>query len=1534
MRLDRILGLLVLCAVALGCQPRSKLSGEPPLTDTDNSLAPDAAPKPSSNEAEGSQSKLSDVQAAALYMPTGDRVLGLGQELPVTLRNLKLAELLIAPVALQDIHRARNILGTHPPNRDPLYSLDSELRLDFSSVPVAASDPSATEETHRIDVFSHVKGDVALVIARAPGTFSRVALVQRGSLNVLMKLSRERGLVWVTDGRSGEPAADALVEVRLGEHRTFRGMSNRDGIVYLPASDELRALPKDAKDKRSSYHSDLIAFASKSDLTGFTSEYFQTGLSPWEFGIAASYYSGTERLVGSVNTERGIYRAGDDVHILGVLRERKRDGTLAMVRKSVEVTVRDAEHSPISTFETQLTPFGTFHGQVSIPKTAPLGRYTIEVQQDGDTLHHRFKVAEYRPVRFEVTLGETKPPAPIVLSALDSDVTIPVSARFLYGAPVAGAKVQYSVSLRRDDPWSYYYDDYDYSYGYDYGAQAVPLVSNTLILSDDGKAEIRIEASALDPDLQSQAQRMRLIVEATVLDNTGESVSAHHSLPVYRNATQVDVHSEKWVVDAKRGWDVDVSTTGVDEKPTGATVQLQLMRRQWTSVVYENGHGRRTSGHYESRLVETRTVRVDGKKRVHFPLRDAGDYWVVATIEGKQGTSKASVWAWGNGAYGRFSDHPRVALHADKDAYEPGDDATLMVESPYETAWSLLTLERGGVLEARVQELHGASDPLKVSLTQKHLPNVFASVAIVPPLGWGKTNLVGSPLRLGYRELKVSPNSRRLSVEISPSVERAEPGDTVPVSVRVKDHTGKPVRAEVTIWAADDGVLQLTGYQTPDIFGPAYPDHVLGVTTSASLIRLMPSEYEDGTGGDGAGPASTGMAMRSRFLDTAFFSHGVVTDSSGTATILLELPDNLTRWRLVAAAADTSHCFGSADASLTAQKRLQIEPIPPRFLTRGDKFELAVDIQNNTGQRQLARIDLKSNELTFAQTQAEVELPAGKRETLRFPAEIGFVSEARLQARVSSSDLHDGIELTIPVHSASDTITTLVHEGLAGSRGEVTVPRTAEANSAHLVIESGPREVVALGAALDALIDYPHGCTEQTTSRLIPMAKLTSVLRGHPAFEGGRHRSKMQAAVVHLMKNQNADGGFSLWPKGDSKPFLTAYALWGLSIAKKSGLDVPKRVLSRALNYIANNNGKVEGYGTIGGNDAAPFSHFVRTTLGHKDSARGRVLWDDTASKSLFSRSLLVASQAPGTDATSRLRALFAQASPRGDGYFLRGASDSGYDWAYGSEIRATSALAIAASEHSELDMAGNLVRGLMAARSPSGDWGSTQNNLWALMALARHVERALPTKDALVRVRVGEQPAVALRSTATQPLARSTIHRLPTGRVPYEIETGAEDLASLVRLSYGVAVEHQHAMSQGLSVSRRIVDARTGKAVTSPKLGQLLRVELTVETPETRHQIALVDRLAAGLTPVDTELATAQHHHREKRGWSWVHRELHQERVSYFADYLSKGTHQVSYLARATQVGTFVLPAAHAEAMYQPDVHGKTAPGQLAVRP
>jgi uncharacterized protein YfaS (alpha-2-macroglobulin family) len=368
-----------------------------------------------------------------------------------------------------------------------------------------------------------------------------------------------------------------------------------------------------------------------------------------------------------------------------------------------------------------------------------------------------------------------------------------------------------------------------------------------------------------------------------------------------------------------------------------------------------------------------------------------------------------------------------MGVHSDKAEYEPGETAHLLVESPYESALALVTLEQEGVLHAHTERLVGAGSKLSVKLGESHLPNVFAAVSVVPRT-LGSYNVAGSPLKTGYVALQVSPRKRRLHLDVSPAHEQARPGETVPVDLRLTDASGKPVRGEITLWASDEGVLQLTGYETPDVFSPIYRSHYLGVSTSSSLLRFTDDGYgDDGMGGD-SGPGSDGQAaFRSRFLETAFFSKGVVTDHQGHARVALPLPDNLTRWRLMATAADTGNRFGSAQASLVTKKPVQVSPALPRFATVGDRFVAGVVVHNDTRTSGKATVTLEVEGVDLkGPATRDIEVAAHGQISVDFEVVANRAGPSRFRASVALGAERDGFESSLPISGATEQRTVKI----------------------------------------------------------------------------------------------------------------------------------------------------------------------------------------------------------------------------------------------------------------------------------------------------------------------------------------------------------------------------------------------------------------------------------------------------------------------------------------------------------------------------
>src|SRR4029079_10884905 len=186
--------------------------------------------------------------------------------------------------------------------------------------------------------------------------------------------------------------------------------------------------------------------------------------------------------------------------------------------------------------------------------------------------------------------------------------------------------------------------------------------------------------------------------------------------------------------------------------------------------------------------------------------------------------------------------------------------------------------------------------------------------------------------RMGMTTLTVDTEAKRLKVEVATDKQTYRPGEMVTAEISVTDGGGKPVPAEVALSAADEGVLTLIGFKTPDPLATFYAAWGLGVTTASQYERIAhlpePGEERYATGGDGAGEPGT---FRSRFLATAYWNPRIETDADGHARVTFQAPDHLTDYTVRAVPADGGERFGSGEKRMTVRKPLQLLTAMPRF---------------------------------------------------------------------------------------------------------------------------------------------------------------------------------------------------------------------------------------------------------------------------------------------------------------------------------------------------------------------------------------------------------------------------------------------------------------------------------------------------------------------------------------------------------------------------------------------------------------------------
>ncbi len=250
----------------------------------------------------------------------------------------------------------------------------------------------------------------------------------------------------------------------------------------------------------------------------------------------------------------------------------------------------------------------------------------------------------------------------------------------------------------------------------------------------------------------------------------------------------------------------------------------------------------------------------------------------------------------------------------------------------------MLTIERAGIVSSEVITLEGNSETLELPITEEYIPNIFVSVIIAK--GIDDTNPTPA-MRIGYVQINVDTGAKELTLEVESSAERTVPGSTVAYTMTVTDLAGEPVAdTEVSVALVDRAVLSLAFQTDQDLVDVFYYQRPLGILTSALLTinrDRMSAQLSEGAKGGGGGGDGAGLDVRSEFPDVAYWRADLVTDADGVITFSVDLPDNLTTWRLVAKAVTQDTKVGNTTYDVVATKDLQVRPLLPRFFTAGDQ---------------------------------------------------------------------------------------------------------------------------------------------------------------------------------------------------------------------------------------------------------------------------------------------------------------------------------------------------------------------------------------------------------------------------------------------------------------------------------------------------------------------------------------------------------------------------------------------------------------------
>ncbi|RIK38322.1 MAG: hypothetical protein DCC55_21480, partial [Chloroflexi bacterium] len=1405
-----------------------------------------------------------------------------------------------------------------------------------------------------------------------PYTNPAQVLIVLSNYNLTVKKSQAGdSLAWLTDLRTGEPVAGQPISFYLEQNRLAEATTDEDGIAttQLFLTQENSYWPVRA-----------LAGQPGDPLFAAVSSEWNTGVAVWDFGLSGGYM--TEPYQLHFYTDRPIYRPGQTVYWKGIVRVLEEDGyALPPAGQTVGIIVRDDRGNAVVETEYELNENGTVNGQVELASTAVTGFYYLEarIEVAGRTVYGGagFQVASYRRPEFEVSVTPAQPEY-----TQGDTVRIDVQASYYSGGALADAPVEWRLIAEpyfftwEQGPTDRFYSftpydpdqETDDPYRYPYYGLVQEGRGQT---AADGTFVIEVPA-AIQDSLHSQ----RWAFDVTVQSPTNQFVSGRTTVPVHKGEFYIGLSPQRYVVNIGDESTVDIVTvTPQGDRYAGAELAVTVYEYEWNSVYTRAADGTyhwQTSVLRTPVLTTTVTTNRQGEAAIGWRPDRAGQYQIVARGEDDAGNtvSSAAYLYVSDPTQGGFVAWPRenndrIRLVADKQLYEPGETASILVPSPFNgPVRALVTLEQAGVVETQVITLTGNSETLEIPVTAEQIPNIFVGVILVK--GVDETNPLPA-MRVGYAQLNIDTSQKELTIQVEASATEVAPRDTVTYTLTVVDSTGEPVTgAEVSLAMVDKAVLALAAGDTRSLLDIFYYQRPLGVTTGVLLAinkDRLSQQLSEGAKGGGGGPGG-GLEVREDFPDVAYWRAELTTDANGQIVVAIPLPDNLTTWSLAAKAITANTLMGETTYETVVTKELQVRPLLPRFFTAGDRARIGAVVLNTTDEAASdLRFTIEATGATLETQQTVLTTTVDANDQMRFdfPIAVDAAAPAVIVTMTAQSDLlSDAVRLEIPVlrYETPEVVGTSGEVPLEGVVEGLVVPAEATDNG-ELVVQLEPSLAAGMVDGLTYLEHYPYECNEQTVSRFLPNLLTMRALRAlniEDAELETRLAYQLGIGVQQLMSRQNADGGWGYWPGEESSPFISAYVLWGLHTADSMGYSVAARTLTNAANYLER---QFDAPKDVEANwllNEMAFMNFVLSEMGAGDPGRASTLYEVRERLSYYGQALLAMTLANLAQTENG-----AVADPRIDTLLdnLFGAarlSATGASWheeetdfaTLNTDTRTTSiVLAAFVRLDPQQPLLSQVVRWLMSARE-AGRWSTTQENAWAIIALTDWLaatdelegdyEWAVQLNgDELGR---GQVTPATVREQVTlrmdiRNLLRDEANLLRIDRDNRQAN-GRGQLYYTTHLRYYLDALAIQPRDRGIVVERRF--EFDGKPVSTAGVGEVISVTATIIAPTDLYHALIEVPIPAGVEPIDPSLATTasvfggpelaptEQSRNSWRFWTPTYTDIRDDRVALFATYLPAGAYEYTFLVRATVPGEYRVLPVYGEMMYFNEVWGRSS--------
>lgn len=1212
-----------------------------------------------------------------------------------------------------------------------------------------------------------------------------------------------------------------------------------------------------------------------------------------------------------LTTDRGAYRAGETVYATAIARDSRAEAVAGLPLTAILKRPDGVEYSRALVEDSGA---GGHVFQLPVAGSAPRGVWRLEIMADLEApplAAKTFLIEDFLPERIDFDLALDD--APLRLGDVPQ---LSVQARYLFGAPGAGLPIEGEVLLRAASGL----DGYP---GYVFGPHDEPFVARMEAFGGDvtdetGKASL----SPLLPDTEDPLRPVEARFTVRLAEGSGRPVERQITRLLTPSAPMIGIKPLfDGVVAEGTEARFNLIAVGAESQPVDMPVKWVLSRIDTEYQWYQS------YGNWNWEPVTSRSIAAEGEARLGAMAIEIaapvtwGEYELrVERTDGSYAVSSTTFSAGWYAPADVTSTPDTLELSLDAAAYRPGQTAMLRIV-PKAAGTALVTVLSNRLIAMQAVEVTAGENLIPLEVTDDWGAGVYVTASVLRPMD---VSAGRNPARaLGLAHAAIDPGRRKLPVAIEVAAEAA-PRGPLDIAVRV-DGVAEGETVLATIAAVDQGILNLTGFMPPSPSDHYFGQRKLGVGIRDLYGRLIDgmngAEGQVRSGGDAGAQARLQAPPPTEEL-VAYFTGPVQVGPDGYARASFDLP-SFNGTVKVMAVVWSARAVGEASADVLVRDPVVVTASLPRFMAPGDESRLLLEIVHATGPSGRMGLDVAGQGVSLGQIPSGFDLAQGGKAVFAVPV---TATDAGVQSIDVALTTPDGKvlkkTLVLPVQANDPEVVRTTRLTLAKGQ-TLTFDQNAFAGllpgTASTTIAIGPLARMNAPGLLAALDRYPYGCTEQVTSKALPLLYFDEVAQAMDLPGAAAIGTRIEQAVTEILTNQGAEGSFGLWGPDSGDLWLDAYVTDFLSRARAQGYQVPDLAFRQALDNLRNQVNYAPDFdeSANGGGEALAYALMVLAREGAAAIGDLRYYADvkGDAFRTALAQAQLGAALASYGD-QSRADAMFRRAAARVDALMQ---DETAQIWRadYGTGYRDAAAVLTLAIESGSQVVDRDALTSRLAGQT---DRLSTQEATWALMATNALIDR--PGLDGIL---IDGSPA-------SGPLVKV----LDAGSAPVTVQNTGND-TQVTLTTYGVPTEPEPAGGNGYAISRSYYTMDGDPApLDGVRVGDRLVAVLEI-TPFSDGEARLMidDPLPAGFEIDNPNLLSGG----ALANLDWLglesdvaHSEFRQDRFLSAFDQSGGASFRLAYVVRAVSPGRFHHPAASVQDMYQPMFRARSETGSLLI--